>query len=162
MTLMEFLLRLRYLAVVAVLFCILNSIAFLALGVYESFHAYPVIVTGMSWNEAKSAGVSIVESIDTFLVALVLIILALGLTELFLVSDERRDALPIPPWMKVKSFLDLKLLLWEAVLTVLVVVFLGLATKTEDLRWEVLILPASILMLAISLFIMKKISGGHD
>ena len=93
MTLMEFLLRLRYLAVVAVLFCILNSIAFLALGVYESFHAYQVIVTGMSWNEAKSAGVSIVESIDTFLVALVLIILALGLTELFLVSDERRDAL---------------------------------------------------------------------
>ena len=162
MTLMESLLRLRYLAVVAVLFCILNSIAFLALGVYESFHAYQVIVTGMSWNEAKSAGVSIVESIDTFLVALVLIILALGLTELFLVSDERRDALPIPPWMKVKSFLDLKLLLWEAVLTVLVVVFLGLATKTEDLRWEVLILPASILMLAISLFIMKKISGGHD
>ena len=64
--------------------------------------------------------------------------------------------------MKVKSFLDLKLLLWEAVLTVLVVVFLGLATKTEYLRWEVLILPASILMLAISLFIMKKISGGHD
>ncbi len=65
--------------------------------------------------------------------------------------------------MKVKSFLDLKLLLWEAVLTVLVVVFLGLATKTEDLRWEVLILPASILMLAISLLAsMKKISGGHD
>ncbi len=96
MTLIEFLLRLRYLAVVAVLFCILNSIAFLALGVYESFHAYQVIVTGMSWNEAKSAGVSIVESIDTFLVALVLIILALGLTELFLVSDERRDARQYP------------------------------------------------------------------
>jgi len=158
---MVFLLRFRYLAVVAVLFFILNGIALLALGAYKSFHAYQVMLAGMPWEPGKGPGIYIVESIDTFLVALVLFVLAVGLGELFLVSDDEKNALPIPSWMKVKSFLELKLLLWEAGLTVLVVAFLGhAASQAEELHWEVLILPASILMLAVSLFIMKKMSGG--
>ncbi len=157
-----FLLRFRYLAAVAVLFFILNGIALMAVGVYKSFHAYQVLLAGMPWEPGKGPGIYIVESIDTFLVAMVLFVLAVGLAELFLVKDDEKNALPIPSWMKVKSFLELKLLLWEAVLTVLVVAFLGhAASQTEELHWEILILPASILMLAVSLFIMKKISGGR-
>ncbi|MGO9378251.1 MAG: YqhA family protein [Dissulfurispiraceae bacterium] len=162
MTLIGFLLKMRYLAAVAVLFSVLSGMALMAIGVCESVHAYQIILAGIPWESGKHPVQQIGESIDTFLVALVLIVLALGLTELFLVGDDEKDACLIPSWIRVKSFLELKLLLWEVVLTVLVVAFLGQALgQAEDLHWEVMILPASILMLAISLFIMKKISGGH-
>lgn len=160
MTLMQFLLKLRYLVIVAMVFSILNGIALLGLGVYKSIKSYQALLA--PWESGEGPGIMLVESVDVFLAALVLIILGIGLAVLFLIRDEGKDSLQIPSWMKVKSFLELKLILWEAVLTVLVVAFLGhAAVQAEDLHWKILILPASILMLAVSLFIMKKISGGH-
>jgi len=161
-TLTRFLVRFRYLAAVAVLFCLLNGIALLAVGVYKSFYGYKILMEGMPWEPGKGPGIKLVESVDVFLAALVFIVLAIGLAELFLIRDEEKDALQLPSWMKVRSFLDLKLLLWDAVITVLVVAFLGhVAAQVQDLQWEILMLPASILLLSVSLFIMKKISGGH-
>jgi len=162
MTLMRFLLKLRYLVVVAMVFSILNGIALLGLGAYKSIKSYQVLLAGTPLQSGKGPGIQLVESVDVFLAALVLIILGIGLAVLFLIRDEEQDSLHLPSWMKVKSFLELKLILWEAVLTVLVVAFLGhAAVQAQDLHWEILILPASILMLAVSLFIMKKISGDH-
>lgn len=157
----SYLLKFRYLAVIVILFSIVNAIALLVLGVYEAFHAYRDILAGPPWKQGGGPGISIVYSIDIFLVAMVLIVLAVGVGELFIIPEDKSDDLPIPSWMRIKSFLELKLLLWEAVLTVLVVAFLGhVVAQGEVLNWETIILPASILLLAVSLFIMKKISGG--
>jgi uncharacterized membrane protein YqhA len=163
MILLERLLGIRYLAAVAELFSLISGAALLALGVYKFFRAYTVILGGVPVGSEKGPGILILESIDVFLAALASLVLALGLAQLFLVSDDRRDALQIPSWMKVRSFLELKLLLREVVLTVLVIAFLGyVASHVEVLHRETLILPASILMLSVSLYIMKKIArDGH-
>lgn len=160
---MQFLLKLRYLVIVAMVFSILNGIALLGLGAHRSIKSYQALLAEGPVTPGEEPGIMLVESVDIFLASLVLIILGIGLAVLFLIPDEKKDSLKIPSWMKVKSFLELKLILWEAVLTVLVVAFLGHAAvvQAEDLNWKILILPASILMLAVSLFIMKKISGGH-
>ena len=65
-------------------------------------------------------GLSILESLDVFLVALVFLIFALGIAKLFLPEPSEKGGLRLPNWMQIQNFTQLKLLLWEAVLTTLV------------------------------------------
>ena len=53
---------------------------------------------------------------------------------------------------------ELKVLLWETVLTTLLIASLPVlvAGLVGQLAWSVLIIPAAILLLALSLFVMKK------
>jgi hypothetical protein len=56
------------------------------------------------------------------------------------------------------TFSDLKVLLWETILTALVV--FGLPTLSSDLvgklDWTALVLPAAIMLLSLGLYFMKK------
>ena len=157
------LIELRYVALVAVVFSILNSFTMLGLGIHKAYRAYRFLLGIEPLNEGELPGLLLAQSIDQFLIALVFLVLGLGLAQLFLLRDEQRTGLPIPSWMSVTSFLGLKLLLWEAILTVLVVVFMErLMQQGENLQWQILIIPASIFMLTISLFIMKRLAHGEE
>ncbi len=108
---------------------------------------------------AGSMAIGLLKAVDLFLIAIVFFVFSLGILVLF---HQAETPLPIklPEWLRIKNFMQLKVILWEAILTTLVVSFLaGLAEKrirgieTSMLN---LILPAGILLIALSLFFLKK------
>src|SRR5262249_44994417 len=145
--LLEQLLKIRYIAVVVVILSILHSIAFLFLGGRIAFHAYHLIITGSHAGENVRPGLEILHSLDFLLISLVLLILGLGVAKLFLLPPPAPGrTYALPTWLNMKTFSDLKVLLWETILTALVV--FGLPTLSSDLAgtlaWTALVLPAAI------------------
>ncbi|MFO7256772.1 MAG: YqhA family protein [Bacteroidota bacterium] len=135
-----------------------SGIVVTSLGIYDFFHSFhhlradgnlPVdmIVTG------------ILKAVDLFLIGVVIFMFSLGLLILF-----RRKSAPLPDelpdWLRVKDFLHLKIVLWEAILTALVVSYLaGLAElkfRELPITYAALIVPGGILLLAVSLYFLKK------
>jgi uncharacterized membrane protein YqhA len=156
--LLEHLLKIRYIAIVVVLLSILHAIAFLVLGGRIAFHAYHLILTGTHAGENVRPGLEILHSLDFLLISLVLLILGLGVAKLFLLPPPVAGRpYELPTWLRMETFSDLKVLLWETILTALVV--FGLPTLSSDLagtlEWTALILPAAIALLAFGLYLMK-------
>ncbi len=105
-----------------------------------------------------SAGGSVMESIDTFLFALVILILAGGIFKLFVGNQNTFKESTV--FSKVNNFKDLKVLLWETILLTLTVwCALGFFIDSDQLSYEQLILPFTILLLALALSLVKK--GEH-
>ena len=74
-----------------------------------------------------------------------------GIYTLFVreVKQEERIALR---WLEIKNITSLKTLLAEVIIIILFVKFLNVVIlNIADLRWEILILPASVLLLALGL-----------
>ncbi len=157
--LLEHLLQIRYIAIVVVVLSVLHSLAFLFLGGRIAFHAYHLIITGSLTGENVRPGLEILHSLDFLLIALVLLILGLGVAKLFLLPPpEAGRAYALPTWLRMETFSDLKVLLWETILVALVV--FGLPTLSSDLagklEWSALVLPAAIALLAFGLYLMKR------
>ena len=101
----------------------------------------------------------LLKAVDLFLIGVVLFIFSFGLLILF---SRKSVPLPVelPDWLRIKDFMHLKIILWEAILTALVVSFLaGLAElkfKGVELTFTVLIVPGAILLMALSLYLLKK------
>ena len=111
------------------------------------------ILTLMGFHEGK-AGIHMIESVDTFLFALVILILAGGIFKLF-VGDENTLKNSIV-FSEIKTFKDLKVLLWETLLLTLTVwCSLGFFLKPTSLSYELLIFPVTIVLLALALKLMK-------
>jgi uncharacterized membrane protein YqhA len=156
----EHLLKIRYIAVVVVGLAVLHALAFLVMGAKTAAKAYWQIWTGASGGAQVRPGLELMHSLDLLLLSLVLVILALGVAKLFLLrpnmSADARAALP--DWLHIETFRDLKVLLWETILAVLLIISLSSLTAglTTRLDWSALILPAAIFMLAMSLYAMKR------
>lgn len=151
------LLRIRYLAAISALVFAADAVGFLALGVVRSAHAFAVLLHGGGAEDGRDRpGLHFAESVDLLLFSLVLIVLAVGTASLFLVVSREEQASELPPWMRVKSLTELKLVLWEALLATLVV-----TTATEviadlpNLQWRHLLLPGVVLTLSVSYFLLK-------
>jgi uncharacterized membrane protein YqhA len=111
--------------------------------------------TASGWSRP---GVELLHSLDFLFVSLVLLVLGLGIGKLFLLNLSEQETRTLPVWLRIESITQLKVLLWETILTTLLIVALsdlirGLFTKLE---WSALTIPAAILMLSLSLFFMKK------
>ena len=70
----------RFFIFFIVSFVFLNSLFFIGLGAYKSFHAYMLIAQG---RVEERPGVFIAESLDSFLMALFFLIFAMGISKLF-------------------------------------------------------------------------------
>jgi uncharacterized membrane protein YqhA len=153
--LFEALIKVRYVAVVVVILALLHSLAFLVIGARSALTTYWHVLVGTG----QRPGLELLHSLDLFLVSLLLMILGLGVAKLFLLPAEAAHRPShLPSWLDVESFSDLKFLLWETILTTLVVVALTVFTANigEKLEWTALVMPAAILLLALSLYFMKK------
>jgi uncharacterized membrane protein YqhA len=153
------LIKIRYIAIVVVILAILHALAFLFLGGRIAFHAYRLIIRGSHAGENMRPGLELLHSLDFLLISLVLLILGLGVAKLFLLPPETgRSRYTLPTWLRMETFSDLKVLLWETILTALVV--FGLPTLSAELvgklQWTSLVLPAAIMLLALGLYFMKK------
>ena len=124
----------RYLVLAAVVGSLAASLALFVYGLAETA---VVIVQAIAKAEVSSKGakalaLEFIEIVDLFLLGTVLLMIALGLYELFINSD-----LELPEWLQIRTFDDLKLKLVGVVIVVLAVLFLGwiYALRKGDLDW---------------------------
>ncbi len=149
------LLWLRYLYIVVVVFNAINSIAFLAIGVYKSIHGYIAVVESMGHHkEWSNPGIHLAEALDSFLISIIFMIFAFGIYKIFL-NDNTKES-NLPKWLDIKSLSDLKLLLWEGiVITLLVFTLTVIIGDIENLSWNMLILPAIVFLLTVGLVLLR-------
>ena len=150
---MQKIVRIALISIVSLI--LLNSLVFIGIAVYKSIHAYILIAQG---RIEERPGVYIAESLDGFLIALFFLVFAIGIAKLFLSNTSFIKGYDLP-WLKVESFSDLKLILWEMLLTTLFVFFAtSLILNEAQLDWTMLIIPLSILMLTLAYKFLKQ---GH-
>ena len=134
------------------------GLSFTGLGLYEFIHSLSLVQDDE--NAAVSMAVFILKTIDMFLIAIVCFIFSLGLMVLFDNKKHISTSLNLPEWLNVKNFMQLKVILWEAVLTTLVISYLAMLARerfnNSPLTPELLIIPGAIFLISISLFALKK------
>jgi uncharacterized membrane protein YqhA len=117
----------RYFVVVAVIGCLAM---FAAITIYAAVAVGNAII--LFWGErAELSGIATVtvyafKILDLFLVGTILYIVALGLSALFLDAEAA-----LPKWFKIHELQDLKVILSQSVVVVMVVAFLG-----DVLEWD--------------------------
>jgi len=117
----------RHVIVVAVLGCI---VMFAAVTIFGAVAVVQAIVQmargGAAPTELATATVHVFKILDLFLLGAILYIVALGLSALFLDAETA-----LPAWFEVRELQDLKVVLSQSVIVVLLVAFLG-----DVLEWE--------------------------
>lgn len=102
-------------------------------------------------------GIHLIESVDTLLFALVILILSGGIFKLFVGNENTLKNNIV--FSDIKNFKDLKVLLWETLLLTLTVwCSLDFFLNPEHLSYELLIFPVTIVLLALALKLMR---GNH-
>ena len=103
-------------------------------------------------DASERATIYMVESVDSFLVGLVLLVFSLGVYTLFIGDIRFPAGTQRFAWMRIHSIERLKQVLMEVVLVILAVLFLRVALfEAEKLEWVLLVLPAGIALLALAL-----------
>lgn len=148
---LEKLFRMRYTAMFISGLIMLIGLLATFLGAHKTYKA-ALYLFGI---EEGKVGVTIIEAVDTGLFALVILILGAGIFKLF-VGDENTFS-NNPVLSRITSFVALKILLWEALLLTLTVwcALEFFITEPNDLHVEQLIIPASVLILAAALRLVK-------
>ena len=157
----------RYLTVFAVFGSLAGSVLMFLLGLYN---IYLALAGGLriSLDEGESFGaqavIRIIEALDRFLIAIVLLYFAYGVYTLFLHPEEPEEDLALPEWLKVREIGQLKQVVAEVIIVILLVLFLRLAlqafhseTTTLDLLQiaTLMVLPVSVFFLALALWFVQ-------
>lgn len=152
----------RYLSVAAVIGSLAGSVLMFFLGLYNIYRAFSegLRVPDKAQEETgfgAEAVISVIESLDRFLIAIVLLYFAYGVYSLFLHPESSQRELALPDWLKVKQIGQLKQVVAEVIIVVLFVLFLRVALQAFDtpnaaFEWNqlatLLVLPVSVFLLA--------------
>lgn len=97
----------------------------------------------------KQVTVPVLEAVDAFMFGIVLVIFAYGIAIGFVFTLPEGYGKRLPNWMKVDGVGQLKATLAEVVIVVLIVIFARIIVEANrHLEWSMLVLPASILLIA--------------
>jgi len=168
--------NLRHGALIAVLSLFAASIFMLYLGalkVYKAIIGYitntgNIILEGTTAekvithvSQADAAIGRIIESIDAFLIALVLMYTGYGILAIFCDNDGYY-AKQLPAAIVPKNIGQLKETIVQLILVILLVLFMrNIWFALNDLNWELLVLPISVALIALTLKL-ANLSKGHD
>lgn len=161
MNLFRMIAKLRYVSAIAVVCSFFGSALMFVIGGLKVFKATLYFVTGRqpSWVPEHSlpgdtATILILASLDSFLIALALLYFGYG-TYALVIDPEGPAMSKAPKWLVPKGIKDLKETLAQVIVIVLFVLFLDQIWANQyDLKWEILVLPASIALLALALKLM--------
>ena len=126
---------------------------------YEFLFVFLHLEVSNPHETTMRVAIGLLSAIDMFLLATVFLVFSVGLLVLF--RDPAAE-LPVrlPEWLRLKNFMQLKVILWEAILTTLVIaVVTGLATRRmrgEEFSLLLLVLPGIIFLISLSLYFLKK------
>jgi len=147
----------RYVVIAAVLGALAASLALFVYGLAETVVAIveAIAKAEVSSKGAKALALEFIEIVDLFLLGTVLLMIALGLYELFIDAD-----LELPDWLQIRTFDDLKHKLIGVVIVVLAVLFLGHVVGWDGER-DLLRLGAAIaLVIAALSYFLSTAKGG--
>ncbi len=153
----------------AVVGSLAGSILMFLLGLYNMYEAYahgllvPRKVEAGIAHGANSV-ISVIEGLDRFLIAIVLLYFAFGVYSLFLhperEPEQAEEVVAWPSWLRVKQIGQLKQVVAEVIIVILLVLFLRVALQIFQsadvlLTWQqigtFLSLPVCTMLLAIAL-----------
>lgn len=165
----------RFLTAAAVLGSLAGSVLMFYVGlanIWEAFHeGLPLggaaSGEGTGENEGSlgtAAVIGVIEALDRFLIAIVLLYFAYGVYSLFIHPEqdakEAERAVALPGWLRVRQIGQLKQVVAEVIIVVLFVLFLRVALQAFDGSQTtfdagriatLLLLPVATLLLAASL-----------
>ena len=144
--------------VIPVLCTFIAAIVFVGVGVEVAISAVKAVLAG-DIHTGSNNGIKLIEMLDLFMVAFMFFVIGLGFSKLFLPSSFLSRFLDRlrPSWLNVSNFTELKMLLWEVLLTAIVIVFVGDVYMAEGhYNWTMLLIPSAILLLSASMFLIKK------
>jgi uncharacterized membrane protein YqhA len=155
-------LRLRYISIIAVICLFAGSVLMFLAGLAKTLGAFAAFFIGFTdrlpghLTESSLASIGLIQAVDSFLFALVLLIFSYGIYILFVDSISPEELHRLPRWMQIESIAELKTTLIQVIIVILAVNVLEHVTLVgpEALKWETLIIPAAILFLAASLRLM--------
>ena len=155
---LRFLFGVRYLFVIAVVSLLVGTAVMLSIGAYEIYEALHAVIVP-AHPEVNESMLYVVESLDTFLIAFILLYFAYSVYFLTLASETDPESvknIPMPEWLKVQSLGEMKKTLLEVIVVALSLFWLRIVLiQTTEFQWTDLVLPASILAIAASVRIMK-------
>lgn len=148
----------RYISWTAIIGSLLGSLLLFIVGALKTINAFRVVIFNYipenkaHLHPADIATTYLIKSLDTFLIALVLFIFAHGVYTLFISNKKYDDEKNVLKWIKTPNIGHLKNVLAEVIVIILFVKFLEVVfVNIDNLKWEILILPASIVLLALGL-----------
>jgi uncharacterized membrane protein YqhA len=137
----------------------ISGVILMAFACYEFLIVFIHLQTSNPHETTMRVAIGLLSAIDMFLLSTVFFVFSVGLLVLF--RDPAAE-LPVrlPEWLRVKNFMQLKVILWEAILTTLVIACLtGLATrrmKGDEFSAVLLTLPGIIFLISLSLYFLRK------
>lgn len=147
---LERIFKIKYLALLVSTLLMISGILAIVIGAIRLVES---VLQLLGIHEGKP-GIHLIESVDTLLFSLVILVLAGGIFKLFVGNEHTFKESAI--FSKLNSFMDLKVLLWETLLLTLTVwCALSFFVDPDSLHYEQLILPVSILLLALALKFIK-------
>ena len=159
----------RYLTIMAVIGSLASSVLMFLLGLYDILMAFmhglsPPIGDASKSSPGALAVIKVIEGLDRFLIAIVLLYFAYGVYSLFIRPKQAlqgsKEELALPSWLRVKEIGQLKQVVAEVIIVILFVLFLRVALQlfqTENMifNWDQIIslvtLPFCTMLLAIAL-----------
>jgi uncharacterized membrane protein YqhA len=154
---------LRFVSIIAVIALFAGSVLMFLSGALHTLDAYAIFFFGRSvatlpghLSQGTAASVVLIQAVDAFLFALVLLIFSYGVYTLFVHRAEGESTATLPRWLQIESISQLKTILVQVIIVILAVNLLEYVVMvgSESLKWEVLIIPASMIALALSLKLM--------
>jgi uncharacterized membrane protein YqhA len=153
--------RFRKISIIAVVASGFGAVLMFIIGAVKVFKAYKSYffteaLTGT--GPLSGANVSIaylVQAIDAFLIALVMMIFGAGIFSLF-VQDEAVSPKMPSKLFQIRDMAELKQILAELIVVILMVKFLeGALLGSTGTGWGALVLPAAVLMFALAVWILR-------
>ena len=142
----------RFIMLAPALASFVLAVALIVQGLAETWQS----VVGMTNGDDHQLVLRALEIVDTFLVAMVVLVTAIGIYQLFI---NRR--IPVPEWLRIYDIDDLKAKLIGVLVTVLGVFFLGKALAW-DYGMEILPLGLSVAAVALALSYFLSIHFKRD
>ena len=118
----------RYFAILAVFGSMAAAVLMFLLGLHNIYEAFrEVIETGGEGSAPFGTGavIRIIEGLDRFLIAIVLIYFSYGVYSLFIHPEESEEDLALPIWLRVRQIGQLKQVVAEVIIVILFVLFLS-------------------------------------
>lgn len=154
----------RFVILIVIISLLLSSLIAFYLGIRSTFEAYNEISHSSEYISSNVVIVHLISSIDEFLLGIILIIIALGIYELFIskidVISKEANEIPYPNWLTFRSLDELKGVLTKVIVIILMVYFFkSVVVLKFDTPLSILYLAIGIILIALANYISHK---AHD
>jgi len=149
----------KYTILVAIFSALVGQLLMLYIGISKVYVALKIYLLKEDISDMPEhiyhsdiATAYLIQSLDSFLIAVVLMYFAFSLYHLFLSKDIEVSAKLFPGNIAPKNIGELKQVLAEVIIVILFILFLQeIWIELNNPQWQLLVVPVSIALLALSL-----------